>query len=228
MGILRLLLALSVVAAHCGTIWKFDLIGGQVAVQSFYIISGFYMSLVLNEKYVDGNSSYKLFITNRMLRLYPIYWVVVLLSIVTCIIIGILSKGVQPTTLTNYTSLNINIGPLIFLIISNIVIFGQDIVMFLGLDTETGNFFFTKNFAETPVRVLGFLFIQQAWTLALELVFYLIAPFILKKGWRLIILLIISSLVLRLVLYNYFRLQNDPWTYRFFPAELMFFMFENW
>src|SRR5450759_4624800 len=74
MGIIRVLLALSVVAAHFGGIWNLRFVGGQVAVQSFYIISGFYMSLILNEKYVGKNKSYKLFITNRFLRLYPIYW----------------------------------------------------------------------------------------------------------------------------------------------------------
>ena len=74
MGILRFLLAISVVAHHCGPILGFDFVGGQVAVQSFFIISGFYMSLILNEKYVGINSSYKLFITNRLIKLYPIFY----------------------------------------------------------------------------------------------------------------------------------------------------------
>ena len=224
MGIIRLLLALSVVAVHCGTIWKFDFVGGQVSVQSFYIISGFYMTMVLNEKYINENSSYKLFITNRMLRLYPIYWVVVLLTILTCTVLFCLSDGMLPTTLTNYSHININVLPLIGLIISNVVIFGQDMIMFLGIDTNTGNLFWTKNFAESPVRLHGFLFIQQSWTLALELMFYLIAPLILRRGWKVVAILIISSCALRLVLYNYFKLTNDPWTYRFFPTELMFFL----
>src|SRR5450759_1833879 len=93
MGIIRVLLALSVVAAHFGGIWNLRFVGGQVAVQSFYIISGFYMSLILNEKYVGKNKSYKLFITNRFLRLYPIYWTVLLLTIIFCITVAIITNS---------------------------------------------------------------------------------------------------------------------------------------
>ncbi len=72
MGILRILLAISVVLAHSSSIFGFSLVGGQIAVQAFYIISGFYMALILNEKYIGANNSYKLFISNRFLRLYQI------------------------------------------------------------------------------------------------------------------------------------------------------------
>ena len=80
MGKLRLLLALAVVAAHYGPVFGTKLVGGEVAVKSFFMISGFYMSLVLNEKYVKEKSSYALFISNRFLRLYPIYWVILLMT----------------------------------------------------------------------------------------------------------------------------------------------------
>jgi peptidoglycan/LPS O-acetylase OafA/YrhL len=69
MGVLRTLLALSVVLSHSGPLFGIELVGGQLAVQSFYMISGFYMTMVLTEKYVNANSSYRLFISNRILRL---------------------------------------------------------------------------------------------------------------------------------------------------------------
>jgi peptidoglycan/LPS O-acetylase OafA/YrhL len=46
---LRLLLALAVVAGHAGM--QFE-IGPRYAVNVFFMISGFYMTLVLNEKYI--------------------------------------------------------------------------------------------------------------------------------------------------------------------------------
>ena len=82
MGILRLLLAISVVLAHSSPLFGITSVGGALAVQAFYIISGFYMSLILNEKYTGGNNSYYLFISNRLLRLYPIYWVVLVSQII--------------------------------------------------------------------------------------------------------------------------------------------------
>ena len=100
MGKIRLLLALSVVAVHGGIIWKFQLVGGHIAVQAFFIISGFYMSLILNEKYIGSNSSYKLFITNRFLRLYPIYWTVLLFTLLLFIFFD--SGKQRPTPITPF------------------------------------------------------------------------------------------------------------------------------
>ena len=51
MGILRTILALAVVVYHSYKLFGLRMCGGQVAVESFYMISGFYMALILNEKY---------------------------------------------------------------------------------------------------------------------------------------------------------------------------------
>ena len=78
MGTLRLLLAMSVVYGHVGlmSVLGVPSIPGDTAVQAFYAISGFYMALVLNETYTAKDSTYRLFLTNRFLRLFPAYAVV--------------------------------------------------------------------------------------------------------------------------------------------------------
>jgi len=48
MGIIRLLIA--IVSAHTSKLFDCQMLRGQIAVQLFYVISGFYMSMVLNEK----------------------------------------------------------------------------------------------------------------------------------------------------------------------------------
>ena len=80
MGLIRFLLAMSVVAAHSAPILGSTLVGGKIAVQSFFLISGFYISLILNEKYPAGLQGNLLFYGNRFLRIYPIYWAVLLLT----------------------------------------------------------------------------------------------------------------------------------------------------
>ena len=82
MGLLRFLLALSVVIDHTGPIFGYHLISGKMAVQTFFILSGFYMALILNEKYVHQKNAFWLYISNRFLRIYPLYWLVL---ICTCI-----------------------------------------------------------------------------------------------------------------------------------------------
>lgn len=225
MGSIRLLLALSVVAAHCGAIFGFTLVGGQIAVQSFYIISGFYMSLILNEKYVGANNSYKLFITNRFIRLYPLYWAVLIATLLFCIGSGYITQTRTMPIIDNYLTVKANVFSFAYLFLTNLVVFGQDVVMFLGIVPESGKLFFTSNFLAIQHPLYAFLFIPQAWTLGLELTFYLVAPFILRKGVKLVTVVILLSLLIRLIIYNYFNLRNDPWSYRFFPNEIMFFLF---
>lgn len=224
MGLIRLLLALSVVVTHCGEIFGLGLVDGHVAVESFYIISGFYMSLILNEKYVGVNGSYKLFITNRFIRLYPLYWVVLILSLFRSAAIVIATHGNSLSLFKHYLAIDANLFTIGYLILTQIIIFGQDFAMFLGVTHQTGSLYFTTNFWDSPTPVYQFLFIPQAWSLGLELTFYLMAPLVLKKGLPLVLAIISVSLILRFYIYNNLHLSFDPWTYRFFPTELIFFL----
>jgi len=226
MGLLRLLLAISVVLSHSSSIFGFSLVSSQVAVQSFYIISGFYMALVLNEKYIGQNNSYTLFISNRFLRLYPIYWSVLILTILYSLAILFYSRGKNMGNLHVYFSYfeKMNLTSFIFLLFTNLFLFLQDVVMFLGLDTTTGELFFTSNYRQTTPRLYTFLMIPQAWTIGVEITFYLIAPFLVRRKLKIIVLLILFSFLLRLFLHFYLELKHDPWTYRFFPSELVYFL----
>lgn len=85
MGFLRILLACIVLGGHLGlsdvkdSIFVFN---AKLAVECFFVISGFYMALILNEKYIGKNGSYWLFLTNRILRIYPIYWVILIITFI--------------------------------------------------------------------------------------------------------------------------------------------------
>ncbi len=73
MGLMRFLLAMAVVVTHIGPdAADFALIPANLAVEVFFAISGFYMSLILTAKYQDRTTFY----VNRFLRLYPVYLIV--------------------------------------------------------------------------------------------------------------------------------------------------------
>tara|TARA_R100000935_G_C2840897_1_gene170916 strand:+ start:3084 stop:4160 length:1077 start_codon:yes stop_codon:yes gene_type:complete len=224
MGLIRLLLAISVVIAHSSDIFGFSFVGGKLAVQTFFIVSGFYMTLILNEKYIGKNNSYKLFISNRFLRLYPIYWTVLIITIFYGIGFS-LYNGSPTGSIAPYVEYfdTLSIGSITFLIFTNLFIFLQDMVMFMGLDLKTGNLFFTSNFWETSPPLYNFLFLPQAWSIGIEIAFYILAPFLVRKKLIIIIPLILLSVLLRVILINY-GLDYDPWSYRFFPTELAFFL----
>ena len=224
MGLIRFLLATSVVSAHAGPILGFTLLDSDVAVKAFYIISGFYMALILNEKYIYSNNSYSLFITNRFLRIYPLYWIVLLLTILYSIML-IDSKDSNLSQLNNYATNwdDMKTETFIFLLFTNIFLFFQDVVMFLGFNTTSGELFFTSNFQNTNPQLHTFLFVPQAWTIGIELTFYLIAPFVAKKKLKLLFFGIFLCLGVRIML-SLYGFKNDPWSYRFFPSELVFFL----
>ena len=66
--------------------------------------------------------------------------------------------------------------------------------------------------------------IPQSWTLSLELFFYILAPFILRRSIILIASLCVLSACVKMGLQFFFDLSGDPWSYRFFPSELSFFL----
>lgn len=210
MGFVRLLLAISVVSAHSSTHPFFNLVGGTVAVKTFYIISGFYIAMIINN-YKNNTSFY----INRYLRLFPVYFFCFLITFIVWS--GTTFKGLKL-----FDNDGLSIYSNIFLLISNIFIFFQDIVMFFGIDD--GKLHFVKYLSISDQPLYHFLFVPQGWTLGLELSFYLIAPFLVKKrNIKLIIFLIILSIAFRIILIL-FDYKGDPWTYRFFPSELALFL----
>lgn len=95
--------------------------------------------------------------------------------------------------------------------------------MFLGINQETGGLHFTYDFRTSSPMYYTFLFVPQAWTLGIEVLFYLIAPFIVRRSNLIIIAIIIISLLIRNYIYSIGYI-NDPWTHRFFPSELALFL----
>ena len=213
MGIIRLLLALAVVFTHS---YGYLFTGGKLAVQLFYIISGYLMSLILLNNKTYSNL-YK-FYSNRLLRLFPVYWGVAILTFVYFLVNYII--GGEDFFFQTYFDVGFLAGFSLFL--SNILIIGQDWLMFTGVNE--GVFQFVTDFRESEILVYNGLLVPQAWTLGIELTFYAICPFILKKKNIWISLLILSVLV-RIYLLHIGLGNKDPFSYRFFPSELSLFLF---
>ena len=79
MGVLRLLLALTVLNWHYPFVVPVNFIFSYSAVFIFMMISGFYISMVLDQRYGKGLRGTLEFYGNRLLRLLPAYWTVLVL-----------------------------------------------------------------------------------------------------------------------------------------------------
>lgn len=219
MGILRLLLALSVVIAHSAPVYGYRMTGGVRAVQGFYLISGFYMALILNEKYV-GRGAIRAFYRNRFLRLFPGYWII----LIATVLVSLASWTARGPALLLFrwrdwlpelTSTTVLLG-----VAANAAVFLQDVFMFLAIDPD-GELRWTSRFSQEPRPAWRLLAVPQAWSLSVELWFYLVAPWMVRS-----LAVTISACVLSLGLRIYLHalgLYHDPWSHRFFPAELLLF-----
>ena len=171
MGLLRTILALLVVGSHLGAFG-----GATFAVKGFFIISGFYMALVISTRYyalpvVD-------FYASRLLRLLPLYW-----------FIGLLTVAAELWLVPHGHQFHKLVSP-----VANAT----------GLD-------------------LGSLPLPTGWTIGLELLFYLIAPFIVRRSIWFIMALCVFSLVFRFSMMRA-GFSGYPWSRSLFPSELVYFL----
>ncbi|MYL83052.1 acyltransferase family protein [Desulfovibrio aerotolerans] len=221
MGLVRFLLAAAVVINHTGPLYGLVLTDGYMAIKVFFIISGFYMALILTEKY-NGPGQTSLFFSNRFLRLFPLYWVVLLLSLGVSLVFKFglhtaLLLGPWQTWLGHLKPATIAL-----LAAANITIFGQDLLFFSSL-TDAGTLALSTDALYRATPAWFFLLIPQSWTISLELVFYALAPWLVRRSTGVLVALAGASFVLRVLIY-WADLPFDPWKQRFFPVECGFFL----
>jgi peptidoglycan/LPS O-acetylase OafA/YrhL len=193
MGLLRFYLALIVLMAHDisaiassesgSALQLFSGIGGQAAVESFFVVSGFYIALILDTTY---KKSPVVFYANRLLRIFPMYW--------TCLVAYILLVR-TPVTLTPHAWL------------SNVFLIG-------------GDGFSQIVFPQSSVEFI----VPPAWTLVLELLFYVIAPFVVRLNSKTLATLLATLLVIKILLVGAILHLPEPWNQRIFPLELPYFL----
>jgi peptidoglycan/LPS O-acetylase OafA/YrhL len=218
LGLLRLILSIAVVLAHVSGS-RYAMTGGATSVQSFYIISGFFIAMILDVKYTRSDQR-GLFYSNRLLRIYSIYLVFLGLTV-------LFHLGAQIATHHSVFEIwrqniarmgSVGAG---FLALANLLIVGQDWTLFLLLGEH--GLHWTTHFETGHPFLPAFMLIPQAWSLSVELYFYLLAPFILRWRTSFLVALLALTFCLRGVLWHY-DLRLDPWSYRFFPIELGTFL----
>ncbi|MEN9309679.1 MAG: hypothetical protein RL173_3611 [Fibrobacterota bacterium] len=222
MGLIRLLLALSVVLDHSGPIFGFQLLGGELAVLSFYAISGFYMAMILEGPYA-GKSF--LFFRNRFLRLFPMYWTILVGTVAASGALWLWTSGARPGLLFAWRD---QVGGLGFVawtlvVVSTLFLFLQDALFFVGQNPSGPGVSFVADFRQSNAPLSNFLPVAPSWSLALELYFYLLAPWIVRWRTRFIAVAASACACIWLAL-AHMGLDFDPWTYRFFPSAAGFFL----
>jgi peptidoglycan/LPS O-acetylase OafA/YrhL len=197
---------------------------GTLAVEIFFVISGFYMQLVLSSKYTKeklGKTWVVQFYKARYFRLLPTYlgW-----SILVAVA-GVILPTSTPYTVWRYLAgLPNTLGNLafkIFLGFTNVTMLCQDVTMYFSV--HSGQIHWSSDFQNSDVALYRGLTVPPAWSLGIELSFYFLAPYLLKLRSHWLVMGTCLFLSAKIVAITMFHL-GDPWTYRFFPFELGYFL----
>jgi peptidoglycan/LPS O-acetylase OafA/YrhL len=206
MGLTRFLLALAVVVTHSPSQQLFGayLLNGVTAVQAFYVISGFLITMVLASK--PEYASAKAFYASRYLRLWPTY-----AAVAAFVLVVRYDRFVLPLFDLGWAGL--------FIAFSSATLFLQDWSYFLNITPDNG-LAWTSYYGNGRYFVTTYP-VAPSWTIGVELAFYAIAPLVCRR-WYTLAAVFVAGTVVRLIIGNAGVMQ-DPWTYRFAPAEMMLF-----
>ena len=207
MGTVRFLLALCVVVTHDAgsSVFGFHLLSGITAVQAFYVISGFLITMVLNER--EEYRRLGNFYLSGYLRLWPTYVVIAGATMATA------NHEVLIDALATY-----HWSTKLFIIGSDLTLLFQDWFLFFQL--QDGHLIPALHW---DGHLLAYLIVPQCWTLGVELTFYALAPFFCRSVQRLIGLFVFGIIVRMSLSVAVPSAAADPWLYRFSPAEMMIF-----
>lgn len=178
MGYFRFILALIVCSNHLSSFGG----AGRYAVFSFYILSGFLMTTILNEKYGLSLSGIGKYALNRILRIYPIYLLALSLAIISLVYYRNQSSVIiEPTfTLPTYS----------LSWVKNIFLIGM-------------NFMHKERI------------IPPAWTLYVEVSYYMIIPLVMLLGRKAILFWFLCSAAYHIFLLTNGAYPNFDWNDRY-------------
>jgi peptidoglycan/LPS O-acetylase OafA/YrhL len=198
-------------------------LNGDLAVELFFVVSGFYMQLILSTRYTKrnlGKTWLSQFYKARYFRLLPMY------ALGSLLVVGaaLLRPGMEPLTIwRDIWGLHNTYGNFLFknfLCFTNTTMLFQDVTMFFAV--HNGLIHWSGNFWDSEIPLANGLAIPPSWSLGIELSFYLIAPYVLRLRSRWLLVGCCCGLAIKMIAIRSLHL-GDPWTYRFFPFELGYF-----
>jgi peptidoglycan/LPS O-acetylase OafA/YrhL len=176
-GTYRVILALCVVIAHASPLPGIRALDAGLAVKTFFIISGFYMALILAEKYPPTPEGRSLFYTNRLLRIYPMYFLTLLFGVAFYALASV--KLGHPADRLQFwvQAWRRGSGGALGLVgLSQLTVVGLDLTPLFGFSVRDGFHLVSGSSGAEDIMAWRFNFLPHCWSIGAELLFYATAP----------------------------------------------------
>jgi peptidoglycan/LPS O-acetylase OafA/YrhL len=206
MGAFRFFLAICVVMAHAASISpliNLNYLNSSTAIIIFYIISGYYMHMILSEKYTFenlGKFRTAKFYFSRYIRIFPTYLICIIATFIYIYYINndfsanIVNPKIEINKILNLPNNLENIVFKTWYFFASLFILLQDLSLNLVITNDIARFSLERSIGS--IYVASAFLIPQSWSIGSELFFYCLAPFIIKLKTRKIFMAIIFLLVL--------------------------------
>jgi peptidoglycan/LPS O-acetylase OafA/YrhL len=226
MGIFRFILAASVILAHSSSLPGLSLLDAGLAVKSFFIISGFYMQLIMDSKYGRVPHGTWLFYTNRFLRIYPMY--LLTLAFAVAFYFAASFKLGHPADRLQFWVAAWHLkefGPLALIFFSQFSIFGLDITPIFSFSPTTGFHLMGYSPGTDWDRAWRFNFMPHCWSIGAELLFYTLMPLLnLLRHRTLLILALLGFIAREIIVLSTTPDFSGMFNYHFGPMQIPFFV----
>jgi peptidoglycan/LPS O-acetylase OafA/YrhL len=218
MGLIRVLLACSVLITHSEPIFGYRVMNGDMAITCFYIISGFLMFFILSESYPSKAAFY----VNRFLRIYPAYYIAAFVSIFVYALIP--GSHHNPLSLLQQAISRESWTWIVWSAVSNASLIGMDLTRYIQVNQDLS--ICVPNFlCERGGGGHNMLLVPQAWTLAIEFTFYIIAPFIIRMRTVFLVVLVSALIVAKFYCIDLLKKQGIRFDEEsFFLFQLSYFL----
>ena len=226
MGLYRFLLAASVVVAHSSKLPGISLLDAGLAVKTFFIISGFYMQLILDSKYSRVENGIRLFYTNRALRIYPMYLLAFAFAVLFYLAAS--AKLHHPVDRLAYwvDAAHLHLyGPLALIGVSQFTVIGLDLTPLFYYVRNVGfHLITTHDFPPNSTLAWRFNFMPHCWSIGAELFFYSLMPLFNYCRTRLLIPLCFVAAASVALNTWIAPVLSGPMNYHFGPMQLFYFL----
>lgn len=220
MGWIRILLAFAVLFQHVNFLSGKVLVTGDIAVELFFMISGYYMAMVMDSGVYLQNTLQ--FYKSRFFRLYPTFIAVTLAGFLYYFLLWWL-MGKKPANGSDYIYNLSGFWLKTLAYLSNLSMLGQDLFsLFHILPNGEIKIFYSR--ADTTADggvILGNLrSTGQAWSIGTEIWFYLLVPFLSRFKVLFLWIIAVASFMLKIYMEKFLDIN----TYFFFPAQFFLFV----